>query len=45
LSANRRDVAFATEFVHAQDRFFQMDLLRRPRRRQLSELFGLGDAR
>ena len=26
---NRLDVARATGFVHAQDRFFQMDLLRR----------------
>src|SRR5687768_9443920 len=27
--ASRRDVARATGFVHAQDRFFQMDLTRR----------------
>src|SRR5213082_2965835 len=28
-AANRLDLAFATGFVHAQDRFFQMDLSRR----------------
>src|SRR6266508_1763258 len=27
--ANRLDVARATGFIHAQERFFQMDLLRR----------------
>ena len=27
--ATRNDVAYATGFVHAQERFFQMDLLRR----------------
>jgi penicillin G amidase len=37
---NRRDVAYATGFVHAQDRFFQMDLLRRRAAGELSELFG-----
>ncbi len=38
----RDDVAYATGFVHAQDRFFQMDLLRR---RAAGELAGLiGDA-
>jgi penicillin G amidase len=37
---NRRDVACATGFVHAQDRFFQMDLLRRRAAGELSELFG-----
>ena len=26
---NRKDIAYATGFVHAQDRFFQMDALRR----------------
>ncbi|MEQ9561090.1 MAG: penicillin acylase family protein, partial [Woeseiaceae bacterium] len=26
---NRSDLAFATGFVHGQDRFFQMDLMRR----------------
>jgi penicillin amidase len=38
--ATRRDVAFATGFVHAQDRFFQMDLLRRRAAGELAELFG-----
>lgn len=40
--ASRADVAFATGFVHAQDRFFQMDLLRRRAAGELSELFGPG---
>src|SRR5688572_855127 len=35
---NRRDLAFACGFVHAQDRFFQMDLLRRHPAGELSEL-------
>lgn len=38
--ASRRDVALATGFVHAQDRFFQMDLLRRASAGELSELLG-----
>ena len=38
--ATRADVARATGFVHAQDRFFQMDLLRRRGAGELSELFG-----
>lgn len=37
---NRDDVAYATGYVHAQDRFFQMDLLRRMPSGELSELFG-----
>ena len=37
---NRVDVAFATGFVHAQDRFFQMDLLRRNSAGELAELVG-----
>jgi penicillin amidase len=36
----RADVARALGFVHAQDRFFQMDLLRRPAAGELAELFG-----
>lgn len=36
----RLDVARALGFVHAQDRFFQMDLLRRRAAGELSELFG-----
>jgi penicillin amidase len=38
--ASRRDVAFATGFAHAQDRFFQMDLLRRRSAGELAELLG-----
>lgn len=37
---NRLDVARALGFVHAQERFFQMDLLRRQGAGELSELFG-----
>ncbi len=37
---NRLDLAFATGFVHAQDRFFQMDLLRRNSAGELAELVG-----
>jgi penicillin amidase len=38
--SDRNDVAYATGFVHAQDRFFQMDLLRRAGAGELAELFG-----
>ena len=38
--ANRLDVAWATGFLHGQDRFFQMDLLRRVAAGELAELFG-----
>jgi penicillin amidase len=38
--ANRADVARALGFLHAQDRFFQMDLLRRRAAGELAELFG-----
>jgi penicillin amidase len=38
--ANRLDVARALGFVHGQDRFFHMDLLRRSAAGELSELFG-----
>lgn len=38
--ANRLDVAYATGFVHGQERFFQMDLLRRSAAGELAELFG-----
>ena len=38
--ANRADVARALGFLHAQDRYFQMDLLRRSGAGELSELFG-----
>jgi penicillin amidase len=40
LGASRRDVAFGTGFVHAQDRFFQMDLLRRRAAGELAEVVG-----
>ncbi len=36
----RSDAALATGFLHAQDRFFQMDLLRRVSSGRLSELVG-----
>lgn len=38
--ASRADVARATGFLHAQDRFFQMDLLRRRAAGELAALFG-----
>ena len=38
--SNRLDVARATGFVHGQDRFLQMDLLRRSTAGELAELFG-----
>jgi penicillin G amidase len=36
----RRDLAFATGFAHAQDRYFQMDLMRRAASGELAELLG-----
>jgi len=39
-AASRRDLAFATGFAHGQDRFFQMDLIRRQAAGELSELVG-----
>jgi penicillin amidase len=36
----RQDLAFATGFAHAQDRFFQMDLSRRAAAGELAELLG-----
>ncbi|CAB3753559.1 penicillin acylase family protein [Paraburkholderia humisilvae] len=36
----RDDVAYATGFLHAQDRFFQMDLLRRVAAGEISALIG-----
>src|SRR5215831_20045970 len=39
-AADRLDLAYATGFVHAQDRFFQMDLARRLAAGELAELFG-----
>jgi penicillin amidase len=38
--ATRADVAYATGFVHAQERFFQMDLLRRSAAGTLAALLG-----
>ncbi|HEY1791938.1 MAG TPA: penicillin acylase family protein [Opitutaceae bacterium] len=38
--SDRADVARATGWLHAQDRFFQMDILRRRGSGELSELFG-----
>jgi len=38
--SSRIDVARATGWLHAQDRFFQMDLLRRRGAGELAELFG-----
>ena len=39
-TANRRDLAYALGFIHAQERFFQMDLLRRAAAGELAELVG-----
>lgn len=38
--SDRGDMAFAIGFIHGQERFFQMDLLRRVAAGELSELFG-----
>ncbi len=40
--AAREDVAFGLGFAHAQDRLFQMDLLRRQSAGELAGLFGAG---
>ncbi|MGQ5523430.1 penicillin acylase family protein [Chitinimonas sp. PSY-7] len=37
---HRNDVAYATGYIHAQERFFQMDLLRRVAAGELAGLFG-----
>ena len=39
-ATERLDLAYATGFVHAQDRYFQMDLSRRLAAGELAELFG-----
>ena len=39
-ASTRADLALATGFIHAQDRFFQMDLLRRIAAGELSALVG-----
>lgn len=41
-ASNRVDLARATGFVHGQDRFFQMDLMRRDSAGELSAVFGAG---
>ncbi len=38
--SDRLDLAYALGFVHAQDRFFQMDLIRRDAAGELSEIVG-----
>lgn len=38
----RADLAFATGFAHAQDRYFQMDLMRRAAAGEMAELLGPG---
>lgn len=37
---SREDVAYATGFLHAQERFFQMDLMRRSATGELADLVG-----
>jgi penicillin amidase len=39
-AGSHRDAAFALGFVHAQERFFEMDLMRRAAAGELSELVG-----
>lgn len=39
-ASDRADAAFAMGYAHAQDRLFQMDLLRRSGAGEISELFG-----
>lgn len=39
-ASNRADLAFATGYAHAQDRYFQMDLMRRAAAGELAELLG-----
>lgn len=39
-AGNRADLAYATGYLHAGDRFFQMDLLRRSAAGELAALFG-----
>jgi penicillin G amidase len=38
--ASQKDVSFALGFLHAQERFFQMDLIRRRAAGELAEIFG-----
>src|SRR5215207_4866713 len=44
-ASDRLDAAFATGFVHAQDRFFQMDLIRRQAAGEMAEVLGAPGAR
>jgi penicillin amidase len=39
-ASNRADLAFATGYAHAQDRYFQMDLMRRAAAGEMAELLG-----
>lgn len=39
-AGNREDLAFATGFAHGQDRYFQMDMIRRQAAGELSEVVG-----
>ncbi|HEY6942203.1 penicillin acylase family protein [Dokdonella sp.] len=39
-AASRRDASWALGYVHAQERFFEMDVLRRRAAGELAELFG-----
>ena len=41
-AANRADAARALGFLHGQERFFQMDLLRRSAAGELAEIVGPG---
>lgn len=40
IASNQEDAAFALGFVHAEDRLFQMDLMRRAAFGRMSEVFG-----
>ena len=42
IGSNQLDAFYAQGYAHGQDRFFQMDLLRRNAAGELSELFGEG---
>ncbi|MGB5625471.1 MAG: penicillin acylase family protein, partial [Woeseiaceae bacterium] len=39
-ASSRTDLAFATGFAHGQDRFFQMDMIRRQAAGELSDIVG-----
>ncbi|MDG2375635.1 MAG: penicillin acylase family protein [Woeseiaceae bacterium] len=41
MAANRNDLSYGTGYVHAQDRYFQMDLTRRNSAGELAALFGV----